>query len=132
MSRSDYSDDLDNWTMICWRGAVKSATRGKRGQAFFKELLEAMDAMTDKKLIAHELESEGQFCALGVLGNARKIDMSKIVPTEFDQVSKEFNIAEALAREVVFMNDEDCYTTEKPEGRWIRMRRWVETQVIAS
>lgn len=34
MSRSGYTDDCDyegNWPMICWRSAVKSAIRGKRG-----------------------------------------------------------------------------------------------------
>lgn len=33
MSRSGYSEDLDMWDLIRWRGAVKSALRGKRGQA---------------------------------------------------------------------------------------------------
>ena len=28
-----------------WRGAMKAAMRGKRGQAFFQELIEALDAM---------------------------------------------------------------------------------------
>ena len=33
MSRSGYSDGLDEWAMIRWRGAVKSAIRGARGRA---------------------------------------------------------------------------------------------------
>jgi len=46
MSRSGYSDDCDDqWSLICWRGAVKSAIRGKRGQAFLKEMLAALDAL---------------------------------------------------------------------------------------
>lgn len=57
MSRSGYSDDLDSWSMIRWRGAVTSATRGARGQAFFREMLAALDAMPEKKLIADDLEA---------------------------------------------------------------------------
>ena len=131
MSRSDYCEDSSNWEYICCRGAVNSAIKGKRGQAFFKELLSALDAMVEKELIAEELESHGRFCALGVLGNARKIDMSKIDPNDSRQVSNEFDIADALAREVVFENDEACFRSETPSNRWVRMRRWVESQVIA-
>ena len=130
MSRSGYTDDCDNnWAHICWRGAVKSATRGKRGQSFFKELLAALDAMSVKRLIVNKLEFEGEFCTLGVLGNARGLDMSEIEPEEPDQVAKGFNIAEALAQEVVYMNDEGTYFIEEPEERWRRMRRWVSDQI---
>lgn len=129
MSRSGYCDDLDTWALVRWRGAVSSAIRGKRGQSFFTELLAAMDAMPEKRLIAHELENDGDFCTLGVLGNARGMDMSGIDPDYPEQVSEEFNIAEALAREVVYMNDEGWYGRETPEQRWQRMRGWVERQI---
>ena len=44
MSRSGYIDDMDDrWAAIMWRGAVKSAIKGKRGKAFFKEMLAALD-----------------------------------------------------------------------------------------
>lgn len=129
MSRSGYCDSGDSWSLIRWRGAVKSATRGKRGQEFFKELLVALDAMPVKRLIANELEANGEFCTLGVLGNARGLDMSEIEPEEPDQVSKGFNIAEALAQEVVYMNDEGTYFIEEPEERWRRMRDWVGQQI---
>lgn len=45
MSRSGYSDDIDQWDLICWRGAVASAIRGKRGQAFLLEMWKAMTAL---------------------------------------------------------------------------------------
>ncbi len=133
MSRSGYSDVEDNWSLICWRGAVSSATKGKRGQAFFKELLVALDKMPVKRLITHELEANGEFCTLGVLGNSRGIDMGKIDPDEPEEVSKEFGIACALAQEVVFMNDEygNYFREETPEVRWTRMRKWVADQIVA-
>src|SRR5262245_48117791 len=101
MSRSGYSDDYDSydqWGHIMWRGAVNSAMRGKRGQAFLKEMLAAMDAMPEKRLIAHELEVEdGAVCAIGTVGKARQVDMSNIDPEDYSTVSGVFNIAEAMA-----------------------------------
>jgi hypothetical protein len=93
VSRSGYSEDLDNWQLICWSGAVSSATKGKRGQAFFKELLNALDKMPVKRLISDELEADGQFCALGVLGKHRGINMCTIDPEDPYQVAKKFGIA---------------------------------------
>jgi hypothetical protein len=46
MSRSGYDESCDdNWGLICWRGAVASALRGRRGQAFLRELVDALDAV---------------------------------------------------------------------------------------
>ncbi len=130
MSRSGYSESFDNWASIRWRGAVLSASKGKRGQVFFKELLNALDKMEIKCLISDHLEIDGNFCALGVLGKYRGIDMTNICPENHGQVSKEFDIACALAREVVYMNDENYnYYNESPEIRWKRMRQWVVTQI---
>lgn len=129
MSRSGYVDDLENWQLIMWRGAVKSAMRGKRGQAFFKEALAALDAMPEKRLIANTLEADGEFCLLGALGHHKNMDVSKLDPEDSELVSDQFNIADALAREAVFMNDEGAYYDETPEQRWIRMRKWVESNI---
>lgn len=65
MSRSGYSDECDDWQLIMWRGAVASSMRGRRGQAFLKETLAALDALPEKKLIDYDLEREGAVCALG-------------------------------------------------------------------
>jgi hypothetical protein len=129
MSRSGYVDDCDNWSLIRWRGAVKSSIRGKRGQDFFKALISALDTMTEKRLIKNSLESDVGFCTLGVLGKSRKIDMSDIDPEDSQTVACKFNIAEALAREVLWMNDEACYFIESTEQRWNRMRAWAEKQI---
>jgi len=110
---------------------VSAATKGKRGQVFFKDMLEALDAMPDKRLIAENLEANGEFCALGALGNSRGIDMTDIDPEDPEQVCEEFDIARALAKEVVYMNDESCFYNETPEARWIRMREWVSTSIVS-
>lgn len=57
MSRSGYHDDFeDPLELGRWRAQVRSATRGKRGQALLKEALAALDAMPEKRLVPYELE----------------------------------------------------------------------------
>lgn len=131
MSRSGYSDDCGGWDLIRWRGAVNSALNGKRGQAFLMELRDAMDAMPDKRLVTDTLESDGEFCALGVIGHKRGLDMASIDAHDRESVSNAFGIAEAMAAEVVFFNDE-CGWNETPEQRWARMRNWVESNIKPS
>ena len=124
MSRSGYIDDMDDqWAFIRWRGAVESSIRGKRGQAFLTDLRDALDAMDAKRLIAGVLEEAGEVCALGALGRAKGVDMSEIDPDDSATVSATFGIAEPLAQEIVFVNDD--FHDATPEIRWARMRRWV-------
>lgn len=131
MSRAGYSDDCyDTWALIRWRGAVSSVINGKRGQAFLIELLAALDAMPEKKLITEELKHDGCFCTLGVIGNARGLDMYQIDPYDTLAVAKTFNVAEALSREIAFQNDEGSWHKETPESRWQRMRDWVAKQIV--
>lgn len=57
MSRAGYCDDIeDPLELGRWRAQVRSATRGKRGQKLLRDLLAALDAMPEKRLVADELE----------------------------------------------------------------------------
>jgi hypothetical protein len=131
MSRSGYTDDWDgeNWQYICGRGAVVSAFRGKRGQAFLREMLAALDAMPEKKLIAHDLEVDGAVCALGAVGKVRGLDMSKLDPEDPETVSGAFGIATSMAREIVYENDEAGSVRETPEERFVRIRAWIAKEI---
>ena len=133
MSRAGYNEDYDNnWEAIAWRGAVASAIRGKRGQAFIKELIAALDAMPEKRLIADDLINNGKVCAIGSVGVARGIDMTKLDAENAEQIAGAFNIAPAMVREIEWYNDEYCYylnQTETSEDRWKRMREWAEKQL---
>ena len=134
MNRSNYREDIDIWALIRWRGAVKSAINGKRGQEFLKELLAALDSMQDRVLIKNKLECDGQFCALGLVGNKRGLDLSKLDPFDPIDISEAFDIAQALAQEIAFINDYDydCYYMyESKEARWNRMRKWVHEQITS-
>lgn len=57
MSRAGYCDDIED-TLVHgrWRAQVRSATRGKRGQKLLRDLLAALDAMSEKRLVADTLE----------------------------------------------------------------------------
>lgn len=148
MSRSGYSDDCNGWDLIRWRGAVNSAIRGKRGQALLRELADALDAMPVKELVAQEFEADGQFCALGVVGARRGMPTAHLVEAEREQVAKSFGIAEALAAEIMSVNDDsgswggiyygrkintldDMREAERLDraNRWREVRAWVATQI---
>jgi hypothetical protein len=108
MSRSGYSDDCDGWALIRWRGAVTQAIRGQRGQAMLRELVQALDALPEKHLAAGSLvTAEGDCCTLGALGRARGMDMAPIDPEDREAVAKAFGVAEALAAEIMYLNDEE-------------------------
>lgn len=112
-----------------WRGAVKSAFRGRRGQAFLREILAALDALPEKKLITYDLiNAEGAVCALGAVGKARGLDMREIDPEDHEVVANEFDVAHAMACEIMAEND-DFWQPESPEGRFYRMRRWIASQI---
>lgn len=128
MSRSGYSNDFDNWSLIRWRGIVASSIRGKRGQKLLKDLANALDAMTDKKLIIEELKSEYGYCALGVVGEKRCLNLNELDPEDTESVADAFDVAEPLVREIVYLNDEVC-VHRTPEERWTFMREWVKSKL---
>jgi hypothetical protein len=157
MSRSGYSDDCENLEL--YRQAVTRAIKGRRGQALLRDLAAALDAMQDKRLFTEELvQADGEFCALGVLGAARGMDMSRIDAWEPSDVARAFGVARSLAAEIVYENDEhDDYewvtvevcgpmrphwpdygkhersrnlpVGDGPERRWKRMRAWVAKHI---
>lgn len=135
MSRSGYTDDApmgntERWSCIRWRGAVKSAFRGQRGQRALRDMLAAMEALPGHRLIAEQLESkDGDVCALGALAKARHVDMHDVDPEDADIVAANLDIAEAMAREIVEVNDEWGDHNEAPERRWGRMRAWLKIHV---
>lgn len=134
MSRSGYSEDLTSWELICWRGAVTKAIKGKRGQILLKELLAYLDGMETKELIANNLQVEGQYCALGCVGSVRGLDMSIMDVEDYTAIAGMFNIAESLAREIMFVNDElaDMYTMQGDDNkiRYKTVRNWVVANIL--
>lgn len=127
MSRSGYHDDLDPLDLGRWRGQVASAIRGKRGQAFLRDFIAALDALPEKKLVKDEIVTDdGAVCALGALGRQRGVDLETLDPYDYDQLGATFGIAHQLAQEVMFWNDK---WDDTPEKRWQRMRDWAVKNV---
>lgn len=138
MGRSGYSDDAENVNL--WRGAVASSIRGKRGQAFFREMLAALDTMPEKRLVPFELEQAGEVCALGAVGKTRGVAMDGIDAEDNETIARLFGIPHVLACEIMYENDEHeiydpearRYLDEAPEDRFIRMRAWIASKIASS
>jgi hypothetical protein len=130
MSRAGYHDDCDDyWDHIRWRGQVASSIKGKRGQAFLQELVDALDAMPVKELIAADLKSDAGVCALGCVGVKRGVELEKLDPEDWNGLSAAFGVAAPLVRELEFMNDEAGWDNETPETRWHRIRAWAASWI---
>jgi hypothetical protein len=140
MSRHGYTDegDLEHWGMVKWRDIVNSATRGSRGQAFFRSLRDALDAMPEKELDAGEIIGpHGACCALGALLRQREVPyLGQLVGADEcvledwnEHIADDLDVHVALVQEVAAENDWGDYG-ETPSQRWDRMRAWVERQIV--
>lgn len=96
--------------------------------AFLREMLDALDDLPEKVLIADELIQEGAVCAIGSVGKSRGIDMAKLDPEDPDQVAATFGISSALSREIAYVNDE-WNRNDTPAERFVRVRAWVVKQL---
>jgi hypothetical protein len=79
-----------------------------------KELVEALDAMEDKRLYPGSFATaDGEFCALGVLGTKRGTKMDDLLDEYKDcdpeKVAHRFGIARAMAAEIMYLNDEHMF-----------------------
>lgn len=134
MGRHGYVDDCDQtWDWVRWRGAVASAIRGKRGQAFLKELLDSLDAMPVKRLIAKDLvTTEGEVCAIGSVVVNRGLNVAELPVSCYETIAEKLGINSKLVQEIEYINDETNYYVENneyfkmtPEKRFEHVREWV-------
>lgn len=142
MSRHGLQDDIDdNWQLIKYRGQVESAIRGKSGQKFLKELVRALDALPEQKLVSETLQThDGAVCSFGAVARLRGIDVSKFTPGPDDdpedfnddmphELSGIFDIAHQLVSEIIWENDEQC-SHKSDHHRWVWMRKWADSRII--
>lgn len=130
MSRAGYGEDDGDWKLqALWRQAVDRSIDGKRGQAFLRELLAALDAMPEKRLVYYDLKCPDGVCALGCVGERRGVDLAKLDPEDWPGLARTFGIAEAMVREIEWINDEAGSPRETDEQRWRRVREWVALKI---
>lgn len=96
--------------------------------AFLRELLVALDAMPVPRLIRGQLRRGGWVCALGAVGERRGMNLEEINSTG-RRIAEAFGISEALATEIVHVNDDGVWKVETPEQRWERVRAWVVSEI---
>lgn len=143
MSRSGYCDDFEEPGLTLYRRAVENAIKGKRGQALLKELEAALIALPDKALTTNEMANpaDDSVCALGAVALKRglgkgkdRLTVLKEIAEKFPEGSEaselcdEFNIAEALAKEITYVNDE--MASGGPEKRYEYVLKWVRDQIV--
>jgi len=131
MNRSRYNDDVElDANYYLFRANVDRSIKGRRGQAFLRELAAEMDAMPERVLIEGELiDAEGNCCAIGVVCKARGLDVTKVDDHEPDEVGALVGISRQMAAEIAYMNDEEWSHSQTLEQRWTRMRKWVAEQL---
>ena len=129
MSRSGYTDDCSGWDLIRWRGAVASAIRGQRGQAFLREMLAVLDAMPKKELIRWDLVTQDGCCALGAVVLARNLDAGQLDPYDREGIAGALHVAPAMVAEISYENDEGTWHAETSAQRFTRVREWIVSQL---
>jgi hypothetical protein len=121
MSRSGLIEDDGEDILAAgrWRGAVKSAINGKRGQLFLRELAAALDAMPEKVLVAGALQSDDCcHCTLGVIGHQRGLDMASFDVDDYDAIAASLKVNAKVAQEIMWENDE---TFDEEEYIWVEI-----------
>jgi hypothetical protein len=120
-----------------WHANLRRAMQSKRGRAFLRELLEALDALPQKRLIRGAMEQSGEVCALGAVGLKRCMDLDGLDSRDHDQIADAFGIRSMLAQEIAYWHDqgmEACllgltdgggWTESTPEDRFTFVRAWV-------
>jgi hypothetical protein len=124
-----------------WHANLHRTMQSKRGQAFLRELLEALDAIPQKRLIQGAMEQSGEVCALGAVGLKRCMDLDGLDSRDHDEIADAFGISSMLAQEIAYWNDqgmEACllgltdgggWKENTPEDRFTFVRAWVVARI---
>ena len=143
MSRSGFHEmeDWDRESILSSgrvRGQVASASRGKRGQAFLKTALAALDNMEDKRLSGGTFGvKDGCMCFMTSIATetGRASVFSGVRNRDDDgegvceNLAQAFDVAPVLIKDLVWDNDE--YPYDGPADRWGKMRARVANSIAS-
>jgi hypothetical protein len=89
-------------------------------------MLETLDMMHDKELIAFDLMNNGKVCVLGALCAKRNISIKELTAAADDnEFANIFGVDISLISlidEIQSVNDE--YPSQRARDRWLRVRKW--------
>lgn len=126
VNRSGY-DACDEDVAAEWFCDVADAIASPEGQAFLRELADALDALPAKRLIDRVLiNDDGDCCAIGAICKSRGISTGGI-DNDMGCVAERLGAPWPLVAEIIDQND--GYHNAMPDARWHRMRRWVDKKI---
>lgn len=142
MSRTGWyeMDDRDQDAILRMgraRGQIASATRGRRGQAFLRLALKALDNMEDKRLAAHTFGVGDGGCMCLMTSIATETGRGSVLTdvdledgeTVCELMAAKFDVADVLVKDLVWDNEE--IPTQDPAERWRCMRERIARTIQA-
>ena len=148
-SRFASVDDENGIGPGLWAYHLRRATASKRGQAFLRELLAALDAVPGHRLIGGSIKAEGSnVCALGAYAAWREMRERGITwrgavrelpygggeqgwATTCELIRDRYGVAWTLAYEIAEFNDENAASaTLDPADRWRDVRAYVAGLIV--
>lgn len=110
--------DGENPIQYAWTGNVERICRGKRGQKILRELVGALLALPERRLIHGYLQKDGEVCAIGALAKYRGMDLSQYDSGEegTHEVGNDLGLGYMLKWQIGAENDLYC----SPLHQWTR------------
>lgn len=107
-------------------------TKTDEGQKFMRELITALDALPEKRLITDLLSDGSDCCALGAVGRLRGVTRDEMYKIGDDgrRARDLLCITRELADSVTAENDYFGELGTTPRERWQHMRAWAESQLM--
>jgi len=140
--RFSYSEDEDfNGQFSLWQANCRRSMKGKKGQAAFRDMRDALLAMPEKRLVSGVLyDDKGGVCAIGALLRHKGVDLQVLDPEDAtDETGARLaKIPPLVAWKIVERNDVWCdivtgeYSRMTAEERYTAMLAWVEAQLTPS
>jgi len=130
------SDDPLDWGR--YEAAKRSTLRGRRGQAFLRELIAALDALPRPELSAGALGNRrtGCVCALGAVALAQGDSFEDLAKDNGNWSPEDaadwYGISPTLANEIIGANDDwrDGNSLDVRRSRWRHVRAWAVANLI--
>lgn len=124
------SDNPLDWGR--YEAAKRSTLRGRRGQAFLRKLIAALDALPKPELSEGALadRATGCVCALGAVALAQGDSFDDLAQDDGnwspEDIATWYDISPTLANEVIIENDDwrDGNSAEIRQSRWRHVRAW--------